>query len=271
MASAGQEEAMSIVVLLSMDGVRPDAIAAADCPNLQGLMERGSFSLKARSLMPNVTLPCHMSIFHSVPPERHGVVINHYQPPVRPIPGIADVAAAAGKRCAFFFNWEPLRDLARPGALVHSYFQANALDREGDHQIVQQFIDYYGQHMLDFAFVYFGAPDEAGHKYGWMSDGYLDQLSHDDVALGRLLDVLPTDATILMQSDHGGHDRTHGTDLPEDMLIPWIIAGPNIKQGHEIQAEVSLLSTAPTLARVMGVTPHTYWDGAAVKEIFLNG
>lgn len=34
----------------------------------------------------------------------------------RPLPGLVDVARAAGRKCAFFYNRQPLRNLSRPGA-----------------------------------------------------------------------------------------------------------------------------------------------------------
>ncbi|MBX3015179.1 MAG: alkaline phosphatase family protein, partial [Caldilineaceae bacterium] len=55
----------NLTLFVMIDGLRPDALARCDCPTLTGLMERGAFSLQARSVMPSVTLPCHMSIFHS--------------------------------------------------------------------------------------------------------------------------------------------------------------------------------------------------------------
>jgi len=73
---------------------------------------------------------------------------------------------------------------------------------------------------------------------------------------------------ILIQSDHGGHDRTHGNDIPEDMTIPWAIAGPNIRRNYEIASPVSLLDTAPTLARALGIEPHSQWEGRWVEEVF---
>src|SRR2546425_7094759 len=32
-------------------------------------------------------------------------------------------------------------------------------------------------------------------------------------------------------SDHGGHGRSHGTEVGEDMRIPWVIAGPGVRAG----------------------------------------
>ncbi len=86
--------------------------------------------------------------------------------------------------------------------------------------------------------------------------------------MGALLAVLPAGAHVLVHADHGGHERTHGTDSPEDMTIPWILAGPGVRAGHELQTPVGLLDTAPTLARLLGVQPDAQWEGKVVEEAF---
>lgn len=260
---------MPLVVFVMIDGTRPDALAAANCPNLASLPARGAFTFRATSVMPSVTLPCHMSIFHSVPPERHGVTTNDWRPMARPLPGLVDQAHAAGKRCAFFYNWEPLRNLNLPGSLAFSYFRENVYtDPQGDQIIADEVVRYLSTDRPDFVFVYFGTVDTAGHRHGWMSNEYLAQLERVDHALGTLLAALPAGSTLLLQSDHGGHERTHGTDSPEDMTIPWIVAGPGIRPGYELKTAVSLLDTAPTLARLLKINPHPDWEGRCVEEIF---
>lgn len=74
---------MKQVLYMSIDGLRPDALGVAQTPNFSRLMQRGADTLKAQSVMPSVTLPCHTSVFHSVPPERHGTTTNTYAPMVR--------------------------------------------------------------------------------------------------------------------------------------------------------------------------------------------
>jgi phosphopentomutase len=101
-----------------------------------------------------------------------------------------------------------------------------------------------------------------------MSDEYLAQAASVDGELGKLLAALPADAHALIHADHGGHARTHGSDSPDDMTIPWVAAGPRIKPGYRIASPVSLLDTAPTLARLLNVTPHGEWEGRCVDEIF---
>lgn len=260
---------MSSVVFILIDGVRPDAIAAANCPHLTGLLGRSAFTLKATSVLPSITLPCHMSIFHSVPPTRHGVTTNDWQPMARPLPGLVEQAHASGRRCAFFHNWEPLRNLNTPGTLAFSYFRDNVYtDPDGDRVIATEAARYITTDRPDFVFVYLGTVDTIGHLCGWMSGEYLAQLERVDGSLGMLLSALPVDTTVLLQSDHGGHERTHGTDSPEDMTIPWLVAGPGIRSNYEIKTAVSLLDTAPTLARLLKLNSYREWEGRCVEEIF---
>ncbi|MBI1880428.1 MAG: alkaline phosphatase family protein [Chloroflexi bacterium] len=258
-----------MVVFILIDGTRPDALDVAECPNLAALRMRSAYTLKATSVLPSVTLPCHMSIFHSVPPTRHGVTTNDWQPMARPLPGLVDQAHTAGRRCAFFHNWEPLRNLNLPGSLAFAYFRDNVYtDLDGDHIIAAEAARYITMDHPDFAFVYFGTVDTMGHRHGWMSAEYLAQLGRVDQALGTLLAALPPDSAILLQSDHGGHERTHGSDSPEDMTIPWLVAGPDIRPGYELKTPVSLLDTAPTLARLLQIKPHSEWEGRCIEEIF---
>jgi hypothetical protein len=210
-----------------------------------------------------------MSLFHSLPPERHGVLTNEWTPMARPVPGLLEVARAAGRRCAFFYNWEPLRNLGRPGSLALSHFRDNVETPAGDQVLAGEAVRFLAAERLDFAFLYLGTTDVAGHAYGWMSPAYLDQVSRVDALVGRILDELPSGAHLLVQSDHGGLDRNHGTDLPENMTIPWILAGPSIRPGHALQSPVTLLDTAPTLARLLGLAPDPHWEGRCIDEAFL--
>jgi predicted AlkP superfamily pyrophosphatase or phosphodiesterase len=218
--------------------------------------------------MPSVTLPCNMSIFHSVPPTRHGVVTNEWQPMARPLPGLFDVAKAAGRRCAAIYNWEPLRNLSLPLSLEFSWYRDLSYQEEGDDLTADAALHYLPTLQPDFAFVYFGTVDTIGHRFGWMSDEYLRQAERVDRQLGRVLAALPETTHVIVQADHGGHERTHGTESPDDMTIPWLAAGPAIRRGFTIQGPVSLLDTAPTLARLLQVPVHRDWEGRCVEEIF---
>jgi predicted AlkP superfamily pyrophosphatase or phosphodiesterase len=259
---------MPPVLFVMLDGVRPDALTAAHCPALEALRRRGACTLSARSVMPSITLPCHTSIFHSLPPARHGITSNDWHPMARPVPGLVDLLGNAARSTAFFYNWEPLRDLNRPGSLWFSFFRNTAYQVDGDDEIAREAAHRIPTDRPDFAFLYLGTVDTVGHLCGWMSAEYLSQLERIDGLLGQVLSALPDDYAVIAQADHGGHERNHGTDRPEDMIIPWMAAGPGIRRGHAIAAPVSLLDTAPTLARLLAIAPHPEWEGRVVEEIF---
>ena len=213
------------LIFMMTDGLRPDAITEETTPNLIQFMARGSYTRKAQSVMPSITLPCHTSIFHSVPPSRHGIQENVWHSMARPVPGLIEQLRVADKRCGFVYNWEQLRDLNRPGNLHHSFFSDTSYNLDGDKIICDKAIEQIKLNELDFMFVYWGTVDTAGHASGWMSDEYLKQATLVDSMIGNVLAELPDDTTVIIQSDHGGHERSHGTDMPEDMNIPWMIAG----------------------------------------------
>ena len=128
-------------LFVMIDGLRPDALAKIDCPSLSALRERGASTLTARSVMPSVTLPCHTSIFHAVPPTRHGVVTNDWQPMARPLPGLIDVAKTAGKHCAAIYNWEPLRNVSQALSLDFAWFRDLSYFEYGDDLTADAAID----------------------------------------------------------------------------------------------------------------------------------
>jgi predicted AlkP superfamily pyrophosphatase or phosphodiesterase len=259
---------MAPAVLILIDGLRADAVTHETTPNLRSLMTRGASTLQAQSVMPSMTLPCHMSIFHSVPPQRHGIMQNVYQPMARPLPGLIEQAYAAGLKCAIISNWEPLRDVSRPEKMHFSYFLNNALEPEGDSLLAKEAVRCVEAYHPDFLFLYLGSVDMYGHMYGWMSDEYLAQAARTDQAVGHFMEYVSEDTSIILLADHGGHERNHGTDSPEDMTIPWMAVGPNVRADYFITGPVTLLDTAPTLARILTVKTHPEWEGHSVDEIF---
>lgn len=258
---------MTRVVFVMLDGLRPDAITPERTPNLTRAIAQGAHTLRAQSVIPSITLPCHLSLMKSVPPERHGILSNTYVPLVRPVPGLIDLAHEAEKQCAMVYNWEELRDLCAPGALAYSLLIRAGIDMErGDDVVVDHAVPLIASGHYDFTFVYIGTVDIAGHWYGWMDIGYLNQVAKIDGLVGRLLDAMTDDTVMILQADHGGHDRFHGTDMPEDMTIPWIMVGQGVKAGYTIERAVSLLDTAPTIAHLLGLKAPALWEGTPIVD-----
>ena len=216
-------------------------------------------------MMPSVTLPCHMSLFHSVEPSRHGTTTNTYAPQVRPIVGLCELLKQNGKRCAFYYNWEELRDLARPGSLIYSYFvSGNKTDyKQANRMVMDEAIKTLGCGDIDFAFLYLGDVDAIGHRYGWMSDEYMLAVRDSWDNIDRIVSTLSDEYTVLITADHGGHGRTHGSDMPEDMIIPLFIKGDVFLPKASIE-NASIIDIAPTIAKLFGIESNEDWDGKAL-------
>jgi predicted AlkP superfamily pyrophosphatase or phosphodiesterase len=247
-------------MLILVDGMRPDAITNVE--KAQNIIARGKSTMEATTVMPSVTLPCHMSLFHSVDPDRHGTTTNTYMPQVRPVGGLCEALKAAGKKNAFFFGWHELRDLVRPSNLSYSCFMRGIEFGyvNVDRYISDEAIRVLNATDIDFTFLYLGHPDFAGHRSGWMKEEYMESIRTSWDNIDRVVSALPDDYTVIITADHGGHGRMHGTDLPEDMTIPMFFLGKEFEAGRELHG-VSILDLAPTIAAIMGVPCAPEWEG----------
>src|SRR5699024_4143702 len=140
------------VLLILVDGMRPDSLALSDHPYIEEMKAKGSYTLDARTVMPSVTLPCHMSLFHSVDPQRHGILSNTYTPQVRPIAGIFEQLHTNQKKSGFFHNWQQFRDLARPWSLSYNCFISgdDYTFEASNKMLTDNAIDYINQFSPDF-------------------------------------------------------------------------------------------------------------------------
>ena len=254
---------MKVLLILS-DGMRPDAIA--DHPAIRELMKKGSYSLNARTVMPSVTLPCHMSLFHSVDPARHGITTNTYVPQVRPVSGLFEQLNQIKKCCAMYYDWENLRDLGEPGNLARSrYVNGHLYGYEtADAELFEAARAELRGGGIDFAFLYLGWPDGAGHHSGWMGEEYFQAVDACCRKIARLYEELGEEYVIIATADHGGHGRSHGTDLPEDMTIPAFFLGAPFTPGKEL-SDVSINDIAPTIADLLGAEIPEEWEGKIIR------
>ena len=57
---------MDKVLLILVDGMRPDSIAACGSEYADNMLKNCRYKdMQAKTVFPSVTLPCHMSLFHA--------------------------------------------------------------------------------------------------------------------------------------------------------------------------------------------------------------
>lgn len=254
----------SKVILILVDGMRPDGILQCNYPYLHALRAESSHCFTTSTVMPSVTLPCHASLFFSVDPIRHGITTNTWMPPVRPIEGICEIVHKFGKKAAMIYNWGELRDLSQPGTVALSHFECISGDHttmlDNEQQMTDFALSYIQKETPDFLFLYLGYTDTAGHNYGWMTEKYFEAVANASSCIEKLMAAIPEGYDVIITADHGGHERSHGTDSPEDMTIPLICHGPSFKKGYTFP-QANIKDIAPTITHLLGLPNAPEWEG----------
>ena len=273
------------VVLLSLDGIRADGYRTARTPNLDRLFARGVFSLTTRDVMPTVTLPNWTTILTGYTPEQHGIQDNNWtaasDAPAtidRDAQGYIPSVFTALKRqvpdikTAFYWNWQALVNPYNPADFDETAFEANDGYRENCAKALAFLKANRDNPAL--VFLYDVHTDHAGHNHSWMSPAYLTAIEESDAAFGVFLRGLAeagllADTHFLFLSDHGGHGTGHGSDIPEDRIVPWGLVGPGIRKGHVLR-DNHTVNTSPVLMRLFGAaeTP-AQWTGTVPEELFV--
>lgn len=264
------------VILVSIDGLRPDAIRTFTTPALQRLMREGSYTLGASTITPSKTLPSHTSMLTGQPPERHGVLWNTVvtaDVDLIELPTVFGVARARGYQTAAFFSKAKFQPLQRSGTLDYSQAPGGWFGRWNSERTVSDVETYLATSRPNLLFVHLSDPDRAGHRSGWMSASYGQAVGAADASVGRLLSAAEVafgqgNYTMIVTADHGGHDFDHGSDDPRDVTIPWIAWGRGVKSGQLLEKSIRTMDTASTVLWLLGVTEPADWAGAPVLNAF---
>jgi predicted AlkP superfamily pyrophosphatase or phosphodiesterase len=258
------------VVIVSIDGLRPDALLKADAHNIQALAARGAYTWEARTIMPSNTLPSHVSMLTGYPPDMHRITWDDYLPLKGrlTVPTLFTAARAAGLHTTMVVGKNKFDYFKDTGA-VETYLVCTGGDDDVAGQAVVQLATSF-----NLVFVHFPDVDLTGHSKNWMSVSYLDRVLHADEAVGRVLAAVPASATVIVTADHGGggmRANNHGTDVSLDMTIPWVVSGPRTMRNYRLSSTVHTTDTAATAAYLLGITLPADVSGEPVTEAFLPG
>jgi type I phosphodiesterase/nucleotide pyrophosphatase len=267
------------VLIISVDGLRPDLALRADTPNIHALLNTSSFSFWARTTAESVTLPSHTSMLTGVVPIKHGIQWNSDLPLIHPVypafPTLFELAHKGGYTTAMAAGKAKFINLAKPGTLDWQYIPD--VSKSDDSDVTAHALEMIRDHQPDVLFVHLPSVDNAGHAKGWSSPEQMEAIHRADACIGQILAALDEqklrDSTfIVITSDHGGAGRSHGPDDARSRHIPWIVSGPGIRKGLDLTIYGSLNidteDTFSTCAYVLGIPVVIPVDGHVVQEIF---
>ena len=270
--SRGQDREVQRVVVISIDGLRADAVTPTWTPALNGLMKRGASTLKARCTAPTYTIPNHVTMVTGLLPASHGFEFNR-DPGRQVVPAgsIFEQIRRSGRTTALYVSKYKLRLLAHPRRVDRHVVNQSGTSKS----VVARFlVDIRSpETRWDFCFIHLIEPDAAGHKYGWMSQRYLNAVYAADQQVSKILIALGLqrliyETLVIVTSDHGGEGFEHGTASSAVLTIPWIAAGAGVPEGWTIQQPVRAQDLAPTVLHAFGLPVPPSMQGAVVEEIF---
>ncbi len=275
---ATAQSAPEHVILIGSDGFGAYAFQQARVPHLRAMMQQGSWTLHARTVLPSSSAPNWASMVMGAGPELHGYTTWGSKKPDLParvldeygmFPTIYSLLRQAKPQSEIgvIYEWEGIGYLF-PKAAVNK-----DLNCDGDVATAAAACAYIKSKKPAFLFVHLHDVDSVGHKVGHGTPEYYAAVERTDTHIGEILQAvedagIAQNTVVIFTADHGGINKGHGSISMNEMEIPWIVKGPGILQNHEVKNSVMTFDTAATIARLFGLTPPQVWIGRAVMEIF---
>ncbi len=275
--SCGQAQQAKKVLLIGLDGVRADVLAAADTPNLDGLKASGGYSDQAQTRPPTVSGPGWSSMLTGVWSDKHLVTGNNFEGnDYATYPDFLTRLEQLNPEFDTFavLDWPPLGTEASGGPLI-----SDAIDTklnvdgdelgyaEADARSLELAIEHIVNADPDAAFVYLGNIDVVGHDNGSLSPEYRASIEAADAQVGRLMHALeqrPTygdeDWLIIVSTDHGRRDDGgHGGTSTLERTIFYLTSGSAAQMGV-IDEQVDIVDIAVTALAHLGVDIDPVWN-----------
>jgi predicted AlkP superfamily pyrophosphatase or phosphodiesterase len=275
-----------MVILISIDGFRPDYLSRGVTPTLSALAADGATG-PMRPSFPSLTFPNHYTLVTGLHPDHHGIVGNSFVDPV------LGKFSMANTESGWWDQAEPIWDTAEKAGLttatmfwpgsettvhgVHpTYHRAFDQAVTGDQRVDQLLTWMDATPRPDFATLYFDTVDTAGHRNGPDAPATTEAVAAVDASLARLIAGLKAkglyERTVLViVSDHGmaatSPDRVMVLDDLIDLTNVKITAAGSVVYldpipGHEAEVEAALVKR-----HAHGVC----WDKATIPARFVLG
>mgnify|MGYP006088582557 FL=1 len=224
----------SHVLIIGIDGVRSDALTAANTPNLDELISAGVYSPDALNDDITISGPGWSDILCGVRSDKHLVVDNsfsgsNYDDYPSLFQRIENTYSAVNT--VSICHWAPINDYI-VGTDADVIVNVGS-DLEVRNVAVEQLQNYDPQAM----FIHFDDVDYAGHGYGFSPDvpQYISAIEVADAHVGVVLSALYSrpnyaqeDWLIIVTHDHGGVGYSHGGTSMEHRNVSFIASGLNI-------------------------------------------
>jgi len=263
--SFGQVGKINKVLIIGIDGCRPDALLAAVSPNMDKLWKEGAYTFQAKTDEISSSGPAWSAMLTGVWHQKHNVTNNDYENPDlehyphffhrirQEKPDLKTYSVA---------NWGPIHSILQEGDATYTSSKIS------DALVAQEVASILEKEDVDVMFVQLDEVDGAGHRHDYTveSKKYLQAIERSDKQVGTMVSALGKRPSIedenwliILSTDHGGSDFGHGKNIPDHTTVFFIASGPGAQQG-EITGDVGVVDVAVSALYYLGIPAKPEWD-----------
>jgi len=279
--AAEPEPAVEHVVVIGVDGMTAKSLEVANTPNMHALMALGSYTRAAHSVKPTVSGPNWGSMLMGSKPETHGIVNNSWTLDADdPFPTVFTALRAADPNAVLVaaYEWDTFGKLFVDEVVTQRIgVDKEAIENDTSENAASRYIATQAAQCIKekkpkLTFIHLDMVDHAGHSYVYDSEKYNVAVGEADELVGIVVKGVDDagirkNTAIFVVSDHGGIDKGHGGDTPEETIVPWIVAGAGIVKGAAIPDGISVAQTGPTIAALLGAELPARWTMKPVSQV----
>ncbi len=270
------------LLYIGIDGLRPDALRAADTPAIDSLVAEGFLATNARCEDLTFSGPNWSTILHGVHRDKHNVTTNGYEGSrLDQYPDLFSFLEShnPGWNTVRITTWDAIDKFPPTGADLDLFYEYS---ENGDALAAQDAaVLLGGTHPdspgfdVDALFLYIADVDEGGHAHGFHPSvpEYLRAIETADRLVGLVLDAMRSRVgfehenwLVILTTDHGGSmDKGHSGDTPEKRTIPFLVSGAGVVRGQPFPSPRNVDGVATALVHMgVPITSDMNLDGRPV-------
>lgn len=256
------------VLIIGLDGCRPDSIKIATTPNIDALISDGLVCWNAQTEIRTISGAAWTSLLTGVHMVKHNVYGNNFKPRNMDYKTLYHDLREWNPEFSIiaYSNWKPI---------ITKIFEKGILKKKGsgsDQKMTDKLVKSIQKGKGDLYFIQLDEIDGAGHKWGYGPDStkYVECIEERDLMVGNIMKAVnerPSDENwlVFLVSDHGGSGHGHGKPTNEELTIIFVVSGRVVSNNQEITSDddtfVSIVDVAPTIAHFLGMDIKEEWDG----------